>query len=336
MRAIFVLLVIGCFATVWGDEFEVPRCEVVPLPGDVVSMRVDGVEKLRWCFGKDSPRPFFFPLNGPVSGEPLTRMGHPGAPNHDHHRSVWFAHHKVEGSDFWSDQTEARVRQKMWLAYGDGDTEAVMGSLLGWYDGEGAELMEQELVAALRPMEGGYGLEIQATFRPGEGKGSVGLEKTNFGFLAVRVAKSIAVHFGGGELTNSEGGSGEKAIFGERARWVDYSGPVVSGTGKERKVVTEGITYFDHPRNPRYPTKWHVREDGWMGASFCFDAGYAVTREKPLVLRYLLWVHGGACDAEAAERVGDAFAGRAGFLVEKATRAHRQFEVGRAPANSRE
>ena len=30
-------------------------------------------------------------------------MGHPGAPDHDHHRSVWFAHFKVLGIDFWGD-----------------------------------------------------------------------------------------------------------------------------------------------------------------------------------------------------------------------------------------
>ena len=36
------------------------------------------------------------------SGATLTRIGHPGAENHDHHRSVWFAHHKVNGLDFWS------------------------------------------------------------------------------------------------------------------------------------------------------------------------------------------------------------------------------------------
>ncbi len=43
-------------------------------------------------------------------------MGHPGAPNHDHHRSIWFAHNKLLGIDFWSDRTRQResVRRVGW------------------------------------------------------------------------------------------------------------------------------------------------------------------------------------------------------------------------------
>ena len=52
-------------------------------------------------------------------------MGHPGAPDHDHHRSVWFAHEKVSGVNFWSDNTAARVRQKEWLVYHDGDDDRI-------------------------------------------------------------------------------------------------------------------------------------------------------------------------------------------------------------------
>ncbi len=54
------------------------------------SFQIDGHERLRWYFGTDYPRPFFHPLVGP-SGSSLTRIGHPGAPNHDHHLSIWFA-----------------------------------------------------------------------------------------------------------------------------------------------------------------------------------------------------------------------------------------------------
>ena len=123
------------------------RCRVLPLPEHQVRFEVDGKERLRWHYGSSYPRPFFYPLLGP-SGHPLTRMGHPGAPNHDHHRSVWLAHHKLNGVDFWSDQTRARVRQKQWLAMVDGPDEAAMAVLLGWFDESGKELMEQEVVVA--------------------------------------------------------------------------------------------------------------------------------------------------------------------------------------------
>src|SRR5690242_17163287 len=66
--------------------YQVPRVQIVPLPDDQVSVQVDGHERLRWHTSPRDPRPFFFPLLGP-SGRPLTRMGHPADPTHDHHRS---------------------------------------------------------------------------------------------------------------------------------------------------------------------------------------------------------------------------------------------------------
>jgi len=308
------------------------RCELTPLPDHQVSFRIDGVEKTRWHFGDQYPRPFFYPFNG-SSGQTLTRMGHPGAQNHDHHRSVWFAHHDVGGVNFWSDKTDGKVRQKFWYAYLDGRGEAIMASCLGWYDGKGVELMEQDVIAAIVTMESGeHALEIQITMRPPAKVKSVELGKTNFGFLAVRVAKSVSTHFGGGKITNSEGLQGEKAIFGKQAKWMDYSASVAVGKGAERKVVIEGMTYFDHPANPRYPTYWHVRSDGWMGASFGMQESYTIKQGKPLTLRYLLHAHRGGYDQAKAQAVHQRFVGRPGFEVLKSKKPHRQYEVRRTPA----
>ncbi len=311
------------------EKWDPPHCELIPLPEDQVEFRTEGELKTKWHFGEQYPRPFFYPFNG-QSGVSLTRMGHPGAENHDHHRSVWFAHMDVGGQNFWGDSGKTQIRQKHWYAYRDGEKESIMASLLE-YVGEGGDvLLEQDLIAASIPGESGdYFLELQITLRPPESKESVELGKTNFGFLAVRVAKSLSHHFGGGQISDSEGAVGEKAIFGKAARWVDYSGPVAVGSGKDRKVVQEGITYFDHPENPRYPTRWHVRSDGWMGASFCFDEGWTVTKEKPLILRYLLHAHGGGYDAEAAKKTAEEFSSRKGFAVGKSKRPHRQYDVWR-------
>lgn len=332
MKTFLVLCLATCAAVAadgLGETFRPTRCDVVPLAGHQVLFRIDGVEKVRWHYGAEYPRPFFFPFNGP-SGEPLTRMGHPGAPDHDHHRSIWFAHAKLNGVDFWSDNTEARIRQKSWLAYQDGDEEAVMACSLGWFDGNGVELMEQEVIAALIPLDGGeHALELQLTFRPGANQQEVRLERTNFGFLAVRVAKTLSVHFGDGRLTNSEGVEREAGIFGKSARWMDYSGSIVVGQGGNRRARSEGITYFDHPDNAGDPVHWHVREDGWMGAGFNLMEASVVTGEKPLKLRYLLHAHSGSYDADRAELVYLEFSKRPGFAVKKSSRPHRHFELGR-------
>ena len=305
------------------DKPNFPRCRITPLAGHQTAFELAGKETMRWHFGSQYPRPFVFPFNGP-SGVSLTRMGHPGAPNHDHHRSIWFAHQNVEGLDFWSENSQTRIRQKDWLCYEDGDTQSILAVRLGWFAGEPArELMEQTLVAVARPRGGGeHTLELQSTFRPVSGP--VRLGKTNFGFLAVRVAKSISEFFGGGRLTDSEGRVGEPAIFGKRALWMDYSGPVSDG-------VIEGITYFDHPQNPDAPTHWHVREDGWMGASFCMMAERTIHPEQPLKLRYLLHAHRGSVDHGKAVTLLAEFMADPFYEVAASKAKHRQFELHPTP-----
>lgn len=237
---------------------------------------------------------------------------------------------KVNGLDFWGNGTGTQIRQRQWYAYQDGHTEAVMASRCGWYDAAGNEVMEQDTIAALITMnDNEHALEIQFTMRPPMNASVVTLGKTNFGFLAVRVAKTLSVHFGGGTLRNSEGQIDEQNIFGKQARWVDYSGPIVVGLGTKRMTVTEGITYFDHPKNPRYPTGWHVREDGWMGASFCMKTDVRITHDKPLTLRYLLHAHSADYSQERAKSVHVAFASRSKLEIIKSQRPHRQYEVRR-------
>lgn len=310
------------FAEEPSAPFTLPHYELLPLPDSQVAFLHDGVEQTRWHFDAKYPRPFFYPFNGP-SGTSLTRMGHPGAPDHDHHRSIWFANAKIDGIDFWSDNTKARIRQKHWQTYTDGDKEAIMTSQLGWFDESGTERLEQDLVAAsFADEEGGAFLEFQITLRPAKGREKVDLDKNNFGFLAVRVAKSLSHRFGGGQLENSDGLKGEPAIFGKSAAWMDYSGPIATGTEAEHHAVVEGITFYDHPENPRYPTPWHVRSDGWMGAALCLNEGHTISEGSPLVLRYLLHAHSGGCDHDRATRIADLFSKRPGF-GEKGLRVER-------------
>ena len=108
---------------------------------------------------------------------------------------------------------------------------------------------------------------------------------------------------------------------------MDYSGPVVSPALSG--AVTEGITYFDHPSNPSHPTHWHVREDGWMGASACFAEPFTTTKAAPLVLRYLLHAHADQPDPARANSIFDQFAKRTPFTVTKATVKHETWTVRR-------
>lgn len=307
------------------------RAAVRTLPDDRVAIDFRGSLQTMWHFGDAAPRPFFYPLMAP-SGHSIVRMGHPGAPNHDHHRGVWFAHHDVNGHSFWSDSAGTRIRQKQWLAYQAEGDAALIAVRLGWFDPEGTELIEQDVIAQWQAgTAGNRTLEIQTTLRPA-GEESVTLGKTNFGLLAVRVSADISEHFGGGRLTNSRGAEGEPAIFGKPAEWVDYSGEPLSWSEGDRPVARqEGITYFPHPTNPGFPHAWHVRADGWMTASLTFEQARALSRTSPLRLRYLLRVHAGAYDAAAAERSFKLWSERPAWSLRRSAQPHVAWEVQRDP-----
>ena len=134
-----------------------------------------------------------------------------------------------------------------------------------WLDQEKL-LLDQHLIAVLEALpDGTHALDLQSTFRASDEP--VDLGKTNFGLLGVRVARTLSARYGGGKLTNDTGLTGEPALFGKPSRWMDYSGPSAPET-------TEGISYLDHPENPRHPASWHVRDDGWMVSSFNMADSY--------------------------------------------------------------
>jgi hypothetical protein len=224
--------------------------------------------------------------------------------------------------DFWSENGGTAIRQQQWLAYANGDEDARYACRLGWYDGHDPRaLMQQEVIFSVRPDEDdGVMLEIQTSLKPTSE--TLELEQTNFGLLAVRVANSISAVFGDGILTGSNGNTTEAELFGKPSKWIDYSGTVDDG-------VTEGITYFDHSKNPSYPSKWHVRDDGWMGASICRDAAVLLRRERPYVLRYLIHAHSGKIRVDSAEQIASRFNQLPALKVHESKRGHRHFEIAR-------
>ncbi|HEX4129284.1 MAG TPA: DUF6807 family protein [Pirellulales bacterium] len=131
-------------------------------------------------------------------------------------------------------------------------------------------------------------------------KRPVTLGKTPFGFLGVRMAKTLGVKDGGGRILNSEGAVNEKEVFWKPARWCDYAGQIAP-------EAMEGITLFDHPSNPNYPTVFHVRDDGWMGAALTFAGPMEIT-EKPIHLRYGLYIHAGILGVAEIDPVWSKFA----------------------------
>jgi hypothetical protein len=279
----------------------VPDVQVLPLPHDQASFLHVDRELTRYHFGAELTRPYWYPITGPA-GRSLTRMGHPQDPfSHSHHNSVWISHNDVNGVSFWADRGRGRIVHQRIDQFEDGPVRASMLTYNAWQTNEGQTLMFERRRATVELLEGEQWrmlIDLQLEAPPGK---PVTLGQTPFGLIGVRMAKTIGVLDGGGRILNSAGQLNEKEVFRKPAKWVDYSGPVTN-------QLRGGIALLDHPSNPDHPTPFHVREDGWMGASLTLERPLTIEPGKPLRLRYALWVHPGVPSVADVERQWQAFA----------------------------
>ncbi len=275
----------GLSAKLWSDEeFKpVPRLQWLPQPDGVTSLQLDGRELTAVHYDSDQRRVFWHPIRA-KSDISLTRMGHPHDPfGHSHHNSVWISHSDVDGINFWGDKGKKLGRivnqQIPREAYEDGDASASMLMLNEWRvdDDERILLLEKRLTTIhIRDDANSWFMIVDLELTTPKGA-SATFNPSGFGLMAVRMAKAIGVHDGGGRILNAEGLVNEKAVFRKPTKWCDYSGRISNA-----QDGSAGITLFNHPNNPEHPTPFHVRDDGWMGACLNLERPIVVTEGSPL------------------------------------------------------
>ncbi len=316
MKQLLCLAFAHCLSTIlWVDDPKqtlatrpIPRVQTVPLPHHVTSFQLDGRELTACHFDPADRRVFWYPLR--AAGEAsLTRMGHPHDPmTHSHHNSVWIAHANVDGVDFWSDHGKnlGRIRNSQIPrnAYDDGDRSASMVMINHWIrESDSSILMVETRRTELMPLDGekSWLMIVDLDVRTPNAQ-STRLAPSPFGMIAVRMAKSIGVHDGAGRILNSDGAVNEQEVFRKPAKWCDYSGRYSNAT-----EGFGGVTLMNHSINPNHPCPFHVRDDGWMGACVNLNESIDVSAEKPLRLRYALWVHERVKNIEDCDKVWQLF-----------------------------
>jgi hypothetical protein len=234
-------------------------------------------------FARIPRRPYFYPVNGP-DGVSLTELGKPHDPtgSHAHHYSLWIAHNDVGGNDFWSERGGLICHEQFELME-DGALFARLVQKTRWLKDGNGYLDERRQITVYATPEDFRLIDMDLELSASSSK-PVELGKTPFGFLAARVAQSMTVFDGSGEIINSEGQRNEQYAFWQRARWIDQSGAIAPDKWG-------GIAIFDHPDNPNYPTAWHCRNDGWAGTSFNLDSAWKIEAGNPLRLKYRIHLH---------------------------------------------
>lgn len=223
--------------------------------------------------------------------------------DHPHHKGLWFTHGSVNGVDFWAENAKAGKIVVTSVPKVTQDHEAILiETAERWNAPDGRKVCSS--ITLIRAGLDGEDRYIDYTIIIHAGEGDVTFGDTKEGTMGIRShpALNLKGKVATARAVNSEGGK-DAAIWGKKARWVDYTGQV------EGKTV--GIACFDAPGNLRHPTTWHARDYGLIAANpfglHDFDkktnaagaGNHTIKKGESLTLRYLWLFHKG--DTEEAK-----------------------------------
>jgi hypothetical protein len=315
---IFVLVSLGLRAHAGDESVTLTR------QGDQIEVQIGGKPFTTYYFGADSPKPYLHPLRSAqgtivTRGWPMVKDIPGESHDHPHHRAMFFAHGDINGIDFWAEGQPTRAQQtvngKLYTSEDLPKGRTVLTRLdeslveynRGFIDAtfnlvgpDGKVIGEETQGYVIQGDEHQRIIDCEFTIKAGATPLKMG--DTKEGMFAIRVVKALEAPTG--HMLNSNGGVGDKEIWGKRADWVDYSGEVAG--------ENLGIAIFDNPINPKHPTYWHARGYGLFAVNpfgeHDFyndpkrDGSITIEPGKSLTFRYRVLIHhGDAAQAHVAE-----------------------------------
>ena len=236
------------------------------------------------------------------------RNGAPAAMDHQHQRGLWFAHDNVNKLDFWNNEASyqtpnrGRISLKKLGEVKGGKNQGSVAATFEWtdIDGKNPILTESRVMTLYAdPKLRYFDIDITLTALT-----SATFGDSKDGAFGIRLRPVLQEDKGHSQITNADGLTGEKQLWGKPSNWCDYSGEIAG-----EKV---GVAILDNPANPRHPVRWHARAYGLFAANpwglsvFTNDKSQngAMTIEpgQSLRYRYRVIIHPG--DVKTADIAG--------------------------------
>jgi hypothetical protein len=265
-------------------------------------------------YGPQNFKPYFYPLTvpcvrlGPADGEETVypkSITQDAPPDHVWHRSLWYACGDLNGVDFYLEEGgEGRIVHQEFTAVFSGPLFGGFRERLLWIAPDGRKLLSDERTFVLYRLKGLARLfDLEAAFTALDEPVTFG-QTIEAALPLLRVADLID-EWDGGRITLADGTTGGREVFGKRAPWADYSGPLVCRPGREPEWW--GISMLDHPSNRNHPSAWFARSFGTLGPNLpCFDGPLTLQPSETWRLRHRFYIHPGSPEEAAiAERYRD-------------------------------
>ncbi|MFK7789335.1 MAG: PmoA family protein [Phycisphaeraceae bacterium] len=210
-------------------------------------------------------KPFLFPIIGPTGANmtrsyPMVKDVQNESDDHPHHQSLWFAHGKVSGTDFWhSRKNTGKIPSSVASSAKEKPAQTLLNT--NWLTGKDEVLADAPVRYSFAVLpDGSRTIDYHTMISPAKDIEQLVFGDTKEGMMAFRLHPALRLkgEVATGKAINSNGQK-DNAIWGKRAKWVAYWG-VIDGK-------TCGVAIFDHPTNLRHPTWWHARDYGLVAAN---------------------------------------------------------------------
>ena len=252
--------------------------------GSKINVTIDGRFFTSYIFSEDEKYPFFYPVNGPVSGGSVTSMRNAVYP---HHTSLFFGCDLVNGGNYWQEGLERGriISVNALIEKQGGDSVVITDECIWSRPGALSPVKDTRRYTIISPSATMTLIDVEITM---EMLMDVHIKKTNHSLFSARMAADLSVT-NGGTMINAEGARSEKDTFGKESPWIDFYG--------KRGTAIEGLAIMQHPSNPWYPSPWFTRDYGFMSPTpMYWPANGEETFMKEgtkLRLRYRVVVHSG-------------------------------------------
>jgi hypothetical protein len=280
MKKIFFITALFFSLAAYGRE---PVISAVRI-GERIDVAVDNTFFTSYRFHSDEKYPFFFPVNGPVSGSGVTSMRNAEWP---HHSSLFFGCDMVNGGNYWQEGFERGriVSLGAHIVEAKGSRVVIEDECIWKRPDAEAPVIDRRRITVSSPSENLFQLDFDIEM---EMLTDVTILKTNHSLFSVRIEPDLSVKQGG-TMINAEGEQGEKETFGKPSPWMDCYGT--------RKTGTEGIAILQHPSNKWFPAPWFTRDYGFLSPTPMYwpqdDKATFLEKGDKIKLRYRVLAHGG-------------------------------------------
>jgi len=278
---LFFISVVGVVAATAPSPAQI---EAVKRDG-AVDVTINGSLFTSYLTPTDWKFPYFWPVNGPASGESVTAEK---GIDYPHHRSLYFGCDRVGGCNFWAGENETGQIRSLGPAVVESGTRVIIEDTCEWVcPGQGSLIRDRRLIGISAPNPNTRLMDFRFDFAFLQ---VTHIEKSNHSLFSAEVVPSLSVREGG-TLVNANGERNEEGTFGKAAVWCDYSG--------ERDGIREGLAIIQHPDNPDSPWPYFTRDYGFFSPTPLYwieEDGLTVEAGAEIVLRFLVVVHKGGVD----------------------------------------